>query len=69
MVQDTDLAVKIIDRQIEERKINIKGAGVIVAGGYGMGSKENFKLVHELAEVLGSMPAVCWIWPEIPQAM
>lgn len=54
MVQDTDLAVKIIDRQIEERKINIKGAGVIVAGGYGMGSKENFKLVHELAEVLGA---------------
>jgi len=27
---------------------------VIVAGGYGMGSKENFKLVHELAEVLGA---------------
>lgn len=53
-VKDTDLAVKIIDRQIEERKINIKGAGVIVAGGYGMGSKENFKLVHELAAVLGA---------------
>lgn len=53
-VKDTDLAVRIIDRQIEERKINIKGAGVIVAGGYGMGSKENFKLVHELAEVLGA---------------
>ncbi len=52
-VQDTDLAVRIIDRQIEERKIDIKGAGVIVAGGYGMGSKENFRLVHELAEVLG----------------
>ena len=54
MVQDTDLAVKIIDRQIEERKINIKGAGVIVAGGYGMGSKENFDLVFELADVLGA---------------
>ena len=53
-LKDTDLAVKIIDRQIEERKINIKGAGVIVAGGYGMGSKENFKLVHELAAVLGA---------------
>lgn len=52
-VKDTDLVVKIIDRQIEERKINIKGAGVIVAGGYGMGSKENFRLCHELAEVLG----------------
>ena len=53
MVTDADLAVKIIDRQIEERKIDIKGAGIIVAGGYGMGSKENFKLVHELADVLG----------------
>ena len=48
------MAVTIIDRQIEERKINIKGASVIVAGGYGMGSKENFRLVHELAEVLGA---------------
>ena len=50
MVTDADLAVKIIDRQIEERKIDIKGAGIIVAGGYGMGSKENFRLVHELAD-------------------
>ncbi len=53
-LKDTDLVVKIIDRQIEERKINIKGASVIVAGGYGMGSKENFQLVHELADVLGA---------------
>lgn len=52
-VKDTDLIVKIIDRQIEERKINIKGASVIVSGGYGVGSKENFKLLYELAEVLG----------------
>ena len=53
-VKDTDLAVRIVDRQIEERRINIKGASVIVSGGYGMGSKENFRLVHELAEVLGA---------------
>ena len=53
-VKDTDLAVRIIDRQIEERKINIKNASVIVAGGYGLGAKENFRLVHELAEVLGA---------------
>ncbi len=52
-VKDTDLVVKIVDREIEERKIDIKGASIIVAGGYGMGSKENFKLVHELADVLG----------------
>ncbi len=52
-VNDTDLVVKIIERQIEDRKINIKGSPVIVAGGYGVGSKENFKLLAELAEVLG----------------
>ena len=53
-VKDSDLAVRIVERQIEERKIDIKGASIIVAGGYGMGSKENFKLVHELADVLGA---------------
>ncbi len=52
-VKDTDLVVKIIERHIEERKINVKGAPVIIAGGYGMGSKENFKHLFELAEVLG----------------
>lgn len=54
LVKDTDLVVKIIDRHIEERKIDIKGAGIIVTGGYGVGSKENFKLVHDLADVLGA---------------
>ena len=52
-LKESDLVIKILDRQIEERKINIKGASVVVAGGYGVGSKENFKLIHELAEVLG----------------
>ena len=53
-LSDADFAVRIIDRQIEERKIDIKGAPVIVAGGYGMGSKENFDLLFELADVLGA---------------
>ncbi len=52
-VKDTDLAVRIVEREIAESKIDIKGASVIVAGGYGVGSKENFKFVHELADVLG----------------
>ncbi len=52
-LKDSDLVVKIVDRQIEARGINIKNASVIVAGGYGMGSKENFALLHELAQVLG----------------
>ena len=53
-LKDTDLVVKIIDRQMEERKIDIKSSAVLVSGGYGMGSKENFGLLFELAEVLGA---------------
>ncbi len=52
-VKDTDLTVKILSREIEESKINIKGAQVVVAGGYGVGSKEGFAKLQELAEVLG----------------
>ncbi len=52
-ITDSDLAVKIIERKIEERKIDIKGAGIIVAGGYGMGSKAGFAQLHELASLLG----------------
>lgn len=52
-VGDADLAVKIIDRHIEEKGIDIKNSPVIVAGGYGVGSKENFAMLHELAELLG----------------
>ena len=36
-----------------EIKVNLKAAPIIVAGGYGVGSKENFQLLHELATVLG----------------
>ncbi len=50
---DTDFVVEIIERHIEKSKINIKSAPIIVSGGYGVGSKENFNLLFELAEVLG----------------
>ena len=52
-VSDADFVVNIIDRHIEKCDINIKNAPIIVAGGYGVGSKENFDLLHELANVLG----------------
>lgn len=53
-VADTDFVVEIIDRHIEKSKINIKNSPIIVAGGYGVGSKENFELLHELANTLGA---------------
>ena len=52
-VSDTDFVVELIERHMEKSKVNIKGAGIIVAGGYGVGSKANFDLLFELAEVLG----------------
>lgn len=52
-VADTDFVVEIIDRQIAKSKVNIKNAPIIVAGGYGVGSKENFQLLFDLAQVLG----------------
>lgn len=53
ILDDSDFIVQIIERHIEEKKVNIKNAGIIVAGGYGVGSKENFKLLYQLADVLG----------------
>jgi electron transfer flavoprotein alpha subunit len=47
------LALRLIERHSEPRKVNLKGARVIVAGGGGIGSKENFKLVHDLAGAIG----------------
>jgi electron transfer flavoprotein alpha subunit len=51
--EDADFAVRIVERHREERKVNLKGARTIVAGGGGVGSRDNFKLVHELAGAMG----------------
>ena len=52
-VSDSDFVVNIIERHIEAQKVNIKGAQIIVAGGYGVGSKSNFKLLYKLADAIG----------------
>jgi len=46
-------AVRIIERVKAERKVNLKGAKVVVSGGAGVGSPEGFELVRELAHTLG----------------
>ncbi len=53
-VSDTDFVVSVIERQMEKSKINIKSAPIIVAGGYGVGSKENFNLLYDLAATIGA---------------
>ncbi len=49
-----DFVVRIIERHMETKKIDIKNSHIIVSGGYGVGSKENFDLLFQLAEVLGA---------------
>ena len=48
-----DVVVKVIERHMEKNRVNIKNSAIIVSGGYGMGSKENFQVLYDLAEVLG----------------
>ena len=44
--------VQVIDHHVEKAKHNLKGASIVVSGGYGMGSKEGFDMLFELAKVL-----------------
>ena len=44
--------VKVLDRHVEAAKHNLKGAPIVVAGGYGMGSKEGFDMLFQLAKEL-----------------
>lgn len=53
-VKPEDFVVEIIDRHIEKSKINIKNSPIIVCGGYGMGSKEGFDMLYDLAATLGA---------------
>lgn len=54
MLSQEDFVVEIIDRHIEKSKINIKNSPIIVCGGYGMGSKEGFDMLYDLAATLGA---------------
>jgi electron transfer flavoprotein alpha subunit len=54
ILTNDDFAVSIIERHMEKSKIDIKNSQVIVSGGYGVGSRENFNLLFDLADVLGA---------------
>ena len=55
-LSQTDLVIDIIAEHMQAKKVNLKASRVIVAGGAGVGSKENFKLVWDLAHCLGGAP-------------
>jgi electron transfer flavoprotein alpha subunit len=52
--QKSDLALQVLEREMRLPDCDLKHADVIVSGGMGVGSRENFKLIYDLAEVLGA---------------
>ena len=46
--------VEVLEKAAADKRVNLKGANVIVAGGAGVGSAENFRVIRELAHVLGA---------------
>jgi len=52
-ISPEDTIVKVIERMQKEKAIDLQAAPIIVAGGYGLGTKENFKLISDLARAIG----------------
>jgi electron transfer flavoprotein alpha subunit len=52
---DADFVVTLVRRVQEEKRVDLKGARVVVAGGVGVGSREGFALVEDLARAVGGV--------------
>jgi len=51
-----ELIVTEIIKNIQiEKTVDLNSSSIIVAGGMGVGSKENFKIIHKLAKTLGGV--------------
>ena len=53
-VKESDLLPPVVEFKLKEKKaVALDGANVVICGGYGMGSKDNWKMLEELAKLLG----------------
>ncbi|MCE5277691.1 MAG: electron transfer flavoprotein subunit alpha/FixB family protein [Planctomycetaceae bacterium] len=48
------LPLEVLESERREKKVNLKASRIIVAGGAGVGSRDNFKLIWDLAHCLGA---------------
>ena len=51
-VSAADIAVSVIDRHMQKPSHHLDNASIVVAGGYGMGSREGFEMLYKLADAL-----------------
>jgi electron transfer flavoprotein alpha subunit len=56
-VEDSACRVKVLERVVQESEgPNLEEAEIIVSGGRGLGSADNYRLIQELARQLGGAP-------------
>jgi electron transfer flavoprotein alpha subunit len=55
LLQPEDFAVILVDRVKEAKRVDLKGARIVVSGGAGVGSGDGFALIHQLADTLGGV--------------
>jgi electron transfer flavoprotein alpha subunit len=55
-VSHDDLPIEILNEHKQEKKVDLKASRIIVSGGAGVGSRENFRLIWDLANALGAAP-------------
>jgi electron transfer flavoprotein alpha subunit len=56
-ISEQDLPLEVLEEHKRPKKVNLKAARIVVAGGAGVGSRDNFKLIWDLANSLGAAPA------------
>ena len=52
-LQDHDFRLEVLNVERKEKSVNLKAANIIVSGGAGVGSGDNFKLIFDLAHTIG----------------
>ncbi len=46
-------SLRVVEHRRQPRRVDLRSANIIVSGGYGMGCKDGFDMLHELAGILG----------------
>lgn len=52
-LDEAALASTVLKRDVAKKTVNLKEAKIIVSGGAGVGTQENFELIRQLADALG----------------